>query len=109
MLPGTWVAEGAGPPGSDFKSTLKIAPNGGYTCQIIRHGPSNAVRTTEMEGTFQVKDGVLNDTMTTHSNTNAPVPVGSRMRIVRMDNREMVLTYQDFYQTNTTVFRRVSP
>ena len=112
VLLGTWVAEGVYPLGVGFESTVKIASDGRYTCHLVCHNASNATRTCEIEGTFQVKDGVLIDTITKHSQTNAPVPIVLRERIVRMDRWEMVLSNESYLQntaTNTVVWRKVSP
>jgi hypothetical protein len=109
---GTWVAEGVYPQAGGFKSTMTIAPNGGYTCHLVSHNASNATRAYEIEGAFQIKDGVLIDTMTKHSQTNAPVPTTFHEGIVRMDRREMVLSDDSYLQntaTNTVVWRKVSP
>lgn len=111
-LLGTWVTEGVYPQAGGFKSTLTVAPNGGYACHVVSHNASNATRAFEIEGTLQVKDGVLSDTMTKHSQTNAPVPITFHYRIVRMDRREMVLSDESYLNntaTNTVVWRKVSP
>ena len=111
-LMGTWVAEEVYTHGGSFESTVKIAPNGRYTCHVVHRNASNATHNVEIEGTFQVKDGVLIDTMTKHSQTNAPVPTTFHERIVRMDRREMVLSDESYLQntaTNTVVWRKVSP
>jgi len=111
ISPGTWVVEGAYPNGGNFKSTLVVAPDGDYRCQIIARGSSNEVRTFELEGTFRIQDGVLLDTTTKNSSTNAQVPNTSRARILRMDDREIVVRYEHVagveYPTNETVLRRV--
>jgi hypothetical protein len=45
-----------------------------------------------LEGTWQVKKGVLIDTNTKHSDTNATaLPIISRVRIIRADDEELVL------------------
>src|SRR5260221_7266894 len=111
-LPGTWVVSGVYPSGGDFKSTITVAPNGSYTCQIITHGTSNSVRMFELEGKLLVKDGVLIDTMTKHSNTNAThLPVTYRGRILRADKRELVVNYgldAGFQEaTHETVMRKI--
>lgn len=111
MPPGTWVVEGTYPNGGSFKSTLRVAPSGDYQCQIVAFGSSNVARTFEMEGTFQIQNGVLIDTMTKYSNTNAQLPQISCARILRMNERELVVDYERVagvnYPTNETVFRKI--
>jgi hypothetical protein len=61
---------------------------------------------------FQVQAGLLIDTMTNNSNTNAQLPLIWRARIVRIDDHEMVLrpepTEEWAYPTNQLRFRKVS-
>jgi hypothetical protein len=106
MLPGIWHVDKAEPSGGDFHSTIKVASNGSYTCQITSHSPSDGLRKSGLEGTFQVKDGVLIDTMTKNSNTNAVLPMISRYRILRADDRELVLESKTSYSTNEVIFRK---
>ena len=72
-------------------------------------GTNKIPRAFEIEGTLEVRDGFVIDTMTKHSQTNAPVPVTNRQRIVRMDSREMVLNSPHSWETNLLVFRKISP
>ena len=80
-------------------------------CQVVAHGESGVIRTADIEGKFQVRDGVLIDTMTKHSNTNAVLPRSTRARIVRINDREMVLNSESLggqvSPTNDVVFRKV--
>src|SRR6266446_4444592 len=73
-LAGTWVATANYSNGGSFRSTITVDRNGNYVCQVVAHGDSGVIRTADIEGKFQVRDGVLIDTMTKHSNTNAVLP-----------------------------------
>ena len=109
-LLGTWVLEARYEGGSDMRSTVTIAPDGSYACTLDLPGRTNGPRTISMEGTFRVEDGFLIDTVTKHSQTNAKWPNTSRSRIVRIDDRELVLEYERLpefgYPTNETVYRK---
>ncbi len=110
-LTGNWVATGSYRNGGNFKSTLTIGRSGNYVCHLVTQGESGPTRTNALEGTFQIKDGILTDTVTKHSNTNAVLPMITRARIVRIDEGEMVLKW-DLAEgvesaTNEVVFRRL--
>jgi len=110
-LAGTWIATGSYSNGDSFKSTITFDRSSNYVCQIVRQGASGTTRTSDMEGNFQIQDGMLIDTMTKHSNTNAVLPTSTRTRIVRIDAREMVLKWEsiegEHSPTNDVVFRRI--
>jgi len=59
-----------------------------------------------MVGKFEVRDGVLIDTMTKNSSTNARLPMISRYRIIRSDRRELVIGVETDGRTNEVVFRK---
>jgi hypothetical protein len=107
-LPGTWtlVADGKNP-----KSTIIVDPNGDYICEVIAQSSWDGVtRTYNLAGRWEVRDGILIDTMTKNSSTNARLPMISRSRIVRSDRRELVINVEtnssgDFL-TNEVVFRK---
>jgi hypothetical protein len=110
-LPGTWVVEGDSVFGGHFKSTSKIDDQGNYFCQLLsRNGSDALIRTSNIAGTFQVKDGMLIDTILKHSNTNAALPIISKARILRVDADTMVIRYEpsDGFAapTNDVVFRK---
>lgn len=109
-LPGKWKRIG-GDPGITSEITWTVDSSGGYVCQIVSLRPEEAVpRTNHMAGKLEVRDGVLIDTMTENSNTNARLPMISRYRIVRSDRRELVFNWEadgrGGFQTNEVVFRK---
>lgn len=99
-LPGTWLFDS---PGHYFRSTLTIASNGGYVCQLTVSN-RQSIRTNELEGTYQVKDGILIDTITKSSITNEPVPLVFSNQIIRVNNSEFV--YRRLDMGNIVVFRK---
>ncbi len=112
-LQGTWVANGSGLHGDDFNSTISIDSGGGYVCKVITHSPFySRTITSDLAGTLRITNGFLIDTTTQHSNTNAVLPYVTKFRIVRLDNRELVLSpylSNDWeFPTNDVVFRRES-
>jgi hypothetical protein len=78
-LPGTWT--------TSFGS-LSVQPGGSYVLQFTV-SPDIGVVTNE--GTFQVRDGFLIDTVTRTCRTNAQVPYVNRKRIIQADDREMII------------------
>ena len=88
-LPGAWTFAADYENGHHSKITIKVDPNGDYVCQVV-----GASRTSNLAGTFEVRDGVLIDTVTKISNTNLVTPRTYRARIVRSDGRELVLKYE---------------
>jgi hypothetical protein len=66
-LTGTWVHDWDG----DVRSTNVIAADGSYQCQIVGFTNGSIVR---FEGTLIATNGVLIDTVTADSQTNAQVP-----------------------------------
>jgi hypothetical protein len=77
-LAGTWAM--------DFGSFI-VHPDGSY---IGWHTNATSGIVTN-EGTFQIRDGYMINTMTKTSRTNARVPYVSQMRIIRADARELVI------------------
>jgi hypothetical protein len=110
-LVGTWVVAGNYRNGGSFQSTFSIGRRGDYACRVVGTGTSGSLRTNDLEGTMRVSAGMLIDTMTKHSNTNAVLPMSSRGRIVRFDGRELVLKWvpnqEMIFPTSDVVFRRV--
>jgi hypothetical protein len=111
-LVGTWVLEETYAKGGDFKSTITVAADGVYSCDLVTHNSSNVLRNFTLEGTWKVTNGVLVDITTKHSNTNAPLPLISTAKILRLDGQELVLIEHHFIgtdnTTNKTVFRKVT-
>jgi hypothetical protein len=109
-LPGTWVFEARHAYGGSIQYTVKVAEDASYVCTIVVPGRTNGPGSIHQEGTWRVKDGVLIDTITKDSQTNAPVPDTSYARIVSIDDQELVVDYVKVpwvvYPTNQTVFRK---
>lgn len=110
-LTGTWTVGGSYPEGGDFKTTITFDPGGHYVAQILISSSHDSVtRTGNLAGTFEIKDGVLTDTMTKYSNTNLAPPMISRARVIRMDGRELVVKWEPVegleYPTNEVVFQK---
>ena len=109
-LSGTWLFEAKYVQGGNLEQTITVAPDGSYTLTSTMPGRTNGPRTISMEGTFRVEGGVLVDTVTKNSQTNAPVPSTNRSRIIRVDNHELALDYEKnawtVYPTNEAVFRK---
>ena len=72
-LVGTWEVTGERPAGSTFLSTIRIDERGAYVAHVVVGGGA-VTKTADMEGIFQVVDGVLVDTQTKDSNTMASLP-----------------------------------
>lgn len=109
-LPGNWIMKWANSTGS-FQSTWTIFPNASYVCRVIASNFSDGImRTQDMGGRVKFTNGVLVDMTTRHSQTNAQLPMISRLRIVRLDDREMVLNEWSSdtgeLLTNEYVYRR---
>jgi hypothetical protein len=78
-MTGTWLIDK-----SYMKSMLTIASNGGYVCHLTHGG------TCQLEGKFQVRDGILIDTITKSSITSEPVPINFTNQIIRVNDHELV-------------------
>jgi hypothetical protein len=91
-LAGTWIMS---------LGSLTVHPDGSYVLQSTV-SPSGGVVTNE--GTFQVRDGFLIDTVTKTSQPNTEVPRVSRARIIRADDSEIVVNYEG--ARGETVFRK---
>lgn len=113
-LPGMWTISGDDVEGSHFKSTITVDPSGDYVCQMVAESRWDGVtRTSNIAGKFDVRDGLLIDTMTRNSNTNAKLPIIFSARVVRSDGQELIVKYegtnQGGFPTNEIVFRKVKP
>jgi hypothetical protein len=110
-LPGTWVVEGSNTDDDRFKSAVTVDSSGHYVCQLVAHSRFDGVtRTYNIAGTFEVKNGLLIDTVTEHSNTNATLPMISRGLIVRANDRELAIRFDSNqeldFSTNEIVWRK---
>ena len=84
-LTGTWTCHFE----NGATVTNVVAPGGGYRCQLVG-GPSGP--TTTLEGTLIARNGMLIDTVTGDSHTNARLPRVMEWQIVRIDRHELVLS-----------------
>ena len=82
-LAGTWVVD---------TGSFTVRPDFSYVGQFTN---STAGKIVTNEGTFQVRDGFLIDTMTKSSGAHAHVPYITRLRIVRADAHQMVIDEND--------------
>jgi hypothetical protein len=78
-LPGTWVLR---------YGSLNVHPDGSYVLQFT-HSAAEGVLTNE--GTFQVRNGFLINTLTKSYRPNAQLPQITQMRIIHMDDREIII------------------
>jgi major membrane immunogen (membrane-anchored lipoprotein) len=85
-LTGTWVFDF----GNGVQSTVVQHQDGSYRTHITGFTDGSV---HILEGTMLAKDGVLIDTITNDNRTNEPVPRSSRVRIVRLNDHEMVLRW----------------
>ena len=90
---GTWKCEQAYPSGGRFQSTVILDSQGHYVCNGSIT-TSNGVRPFTIEGTMKVDDGFIVDTMTKHTNTNAPLPHTWRAKIIRLSEDEVVAKWE---------------
>jgi hypothetical protein len=109
-LPGTWIMTRDDAENGPFQSTITFGPSGDYVCQVVaKNRWDGLTRTSNLAGRFEVRDGMLIDTMTKNSNTNAELPIISTARIVRSNGRELVLKFEGNepgYPTNEIVWRK---
>ncbi len=110
QLAGTWTFEARYGGGITSEETVTVAPDGRYSTTINLPTRTNGPRTVNFEGTFRVENGFLIDIMTKNSQTNAPVPYTNRIRIVRIDDRELFLDFEKIpgagYPTNPVIYRK---
>jgi len=92
-LVGTWVMERTNIDG-ELRDVLTIAADGSYVAEMTSV-MSNETRRDSESGTILFRGGVLTDTTTSHSDTNARLPYVERTRIVRLDDRELVLQSEE--------------
>lgn len=89
---------------------VEVAQDANYVSTVFLPRRTNGPRSIQQEGTWRVRDGVLIDTITKDSQTNAPTPNTNYARIVSIDDQKLVLDYVKItgaaYPTNQTVFRK---
>jgi hypothetical protein len=86
-LTGTWREQG-----EHAVCTFVVASNGDFVTQGV-FNEAHGVRKLTMKGTWIVKNGILIQTYTKSSQTNAHLPISDPLAIVRLDDRELVLRY----------------
>ncbi len=104
-LAGTWLMEKTNIDG-EHRDVVTIAADGSYLAEMTTV-KSNETRRDSESGTILFRGGVLTDTTTSHSDTNARLPFVERTRIVRLDDRELVLQPEEQPNGEGT-FRRQS-
>jgi len=105
-LAGTWVNEETNKYGDQFRTVTVIAPDGSYVAEGTFVVSNKTDRFSEA-GTIRVSGGVLTDTTTKHSDTNARLPFVERTRIVRFNDRDLVLQSEERPEVSAT-FRKVN-
>lgn len=112
LLTGTWLMSAQYGGAQMATYTITVGPDGKYACSVVVSAQSGRQHIFQMQGTWQVQNQVLIDTMTNHSSTNATIPLVSRGHIVRLDNSEMLLQREQIegqtYATNEPVYRKIS-
>ena len=103
-LAGTWLLDRVRPDGVKIHSAITIASSGRYSCQTSAFTNSSLAFAVQSEGTFQIKDRYLIDTVTRHSEPTVPIPTVFRARIIRFDDRELVA--HDDTNSADVVFRK---
>lgn len=101
QLTGTWVADFP----NGVHSRLIVKPDGSYSAQLDGYTNGSVVT---LEGHIQIEDGVIVDTCTKHSQTNATVPFVTHGYIVHMDSHEIVAKWEGS-QYDSTTLRKVEP
>jgi hypothetical protein len=94
QLAGTWITERTPFPVANFQCTTIIDSDGNY--EVRGQTPiSNILHPFQLRGIFQIKDGWLIDTMTSHSDlTNSEqLPYVNKYQIVKLSDSELVLKY----------------
>ena len=72
--------------------TTTVAPDGSYVTTVVVPSRKVGPKTIRWEGTWQVEDDFLIETITLDSQENGPaVPRTNRFRITRWNDRELAL------------------
>jgi hypothetical protein len=95
---GTWFMDFA----HVYQSTITIGTNGDY----VAYRTSGHSRTNRLEGTIEIRDGLMIDTLKKSSITNEPVPLVFTNVIIRVTDRELVYRAQD--RSQQVVFKKVT-
>jgi hypothetical protein len=85
-----------------FQSTITIGTNGDY----VAYRTNGHSRTNKLEGTMEIRDGLIIDTLKKSSITNEPVPLVFTNVIIRVTDRELVYRAQD--RSEQVVFKKVT-
>jgi hypothetical protein len=108
-LSGTWISEMEIKGEGHRRCVHVYRADGSYAGEATTVGSNKTSRVSEA-GTFLVRDGVLIVTNTKLNGTNAPVPRVDRDRIVRVDDRELVVRSEDRPDVGPVTCRKqVSP
>jgi len=105
-LQGTWLLDRLGTGinlGVKLHTTTKVDSDGRYSCESVATSSNRVVRFI-CEGTWQIKDGYLIDTVTNHSDTNIVVPWIVRARIVQITDQELAI--HDETNSVDAIFRK---
>ena len=88
-----------------LQSTTTVATNGDY----VRYDVSNSVhpQTNRFEGTIEIKDGLMIDTLKRSSITNQAVPYVVTNVIVRQTDHELLFRAQN--ESRPILWERVTP
>lgn len=105
LLVGTWLSDQSYQSGY-YKITTVVAPDGTWVASIVSECKlcPDGVKIYDLAGTLELKDGILVDTITKHSQTNAPLPIKSYGEIIKLD--ESILIVRDKATKKLTTFTK---
>jgi uncharacterized lipoprotein NlpE involved in copper resistance len=91
-LAGTWVCVLDVPDHPHAETTTVVGADGHYSthAKVTISNLSNRVWTADLEGTLEIKDGILVDTVTKDSQ-HTSLPRTLRAHVVRMNDNELVV------------------
>jgi hypothetical protein len=95
-LVGGWVAKDK----DGLHNVTTIHSDSGFTCSVTPE--DNMGLLYYFKGTLQIKNGILIETITNHSDTNVHLPFISRMNLVSLKNNNFVVKVDG--TTNELVF-----
>ena len=98
-LVGGWVAKDK----DGLHDVITIHSNSTFICSVTP--ADNMGLLYYFKGTLQVKNGILIETITNHSDTNVHLPFISRMNLVRLQNDNFVVKTDN--TTNELVFGKL--
>ena len=109
-LAGVWVGVQKYASGHDVMNTMEVTSDGTCTTKLSIPERKVGPRTIEQTGTWRLEDGVLVETITSDSQTNARVPDMVRFKILRIDDHELELDVDRVgglvYPTNRFIFTK---